>query len=303
MRQNSKDSVFQLSLTEIALILAFLLLILLGMLYSFEKNKNDVLASSLEDANAKISHFELLHSLDILEIKFNKLKVDIESFLVANNITEVHSVIDDLISASVLESKLRDLEIKLAQLESSDSACAQLASVLGEDFDPLFFANLKEQSLQFEETLSMLRDNGYLVSSVADLNSHFFNNVNEVKRLQRQCGGGSIGPCWVDDRLRTQNLLNITLEPEHISVSIPNLPPNRMAEMMELPSIDLATRSTIPYNEFESSFGPILQWSRNRNPECRHYVSIRSNILLTQDSTPRRVQVQRYFYPDESSVR
>ena len=159
------------------------------------------------------------------------------------------------------------------------------------------FCNVVEK---LNQLLAALKRKGVKATSVEELVEQFFNNVKEVENLRKKCGGGAIGACWLDDNGKTENLLDISLEPDYIKVTVANMTDSRREEMQKLPSIDLASRSNIPYGELERSFGPILEWSKDRTPECRHYVSIRSNIPLTKESTPRRLQVQQYFYPDES---
>jgi len=296
MSRRGGDAVFQLSLTEIVLALAFLLLILLGLMYVSKANEVEELKVVVVESQGVANYPEM-------ELKFAQLKQEIESYLRSKSVPNADAIIDDLVSVARYEAEVKRLTEQLAKASSDNNSCDLMAKKLESNLDMESFKALVKNQAFLEKVREDLANQGYKFESETALISQAKDNLFEIQRLRRQCGGGAIGPCWVNPQGRTENLLTVTLEQDHVSVEIADLSPARAQELQELPGIDLATRPIIAYGEFERSFGPILQWSKARNPECRHYVAIRSNVPLTRESTPRRMQVQNYFYPDETKAR
>jgi hypothetical protein len=296
MSRRGGDTVFQLSLTEIVLALAFLLLILLGLMYVSKANEVEELKVVVVESQGVANYPEM-------ELKFAQLKQEIEGYLKSKSVPNADAIIDDLVSVARYEAEVKRLTEQLAKASSDNNSCDLMAKKLESNLDMESFKALVKNQAFLEKVREDLANQGYKFESETALISQAKDNLFEIQRLRRQCGGGAIGPCWVNPQGRTENLLTVTLEQDHVSVEIADLSPARAQELQELPGIDLATRPIIAYGEFERSFGPILQWSKARNPECRHYVAIRSNVPLTRESTPRRMQVQNYFYPDETKAR
>ena len=302
MSKKNSDNIFQLSLTEIALILAFLILLLLGLITYKATTKEKQTAKNLAESQQKISEYQASESYIKLIENYENLKNNIEKYLLNNSIPDSTKILDDLVSISKLQNTIDELKIKFSETQASEQACKTLEARFAKDgaIDPIKLAEAIELQSRLENLLSDLRKQGVTFDKPSDFIQQGMDNVNELKRVKKMCGGGAIGPCWVDSNMRTENLLKIILEPNFIRVEPAEMSSERKRQMTELPGIELATRNQIPYEDLERSFGPILSWSKSRNPECRHYALIQSTIPLTKDSTPRRIQVQKYFFPDES---
>lgn len=289
MYQKRNDQVFQLSLTEIALILIFLLMLLLGWLTK----------AAQKDAEKARADLEAIPNAIIVITELEKAKEELRKAIERADVADPDKLFEDLVRYSSMVDKNKKLETDLAKaqeelkgltsvidsLGGKDAAQAakDIAKKIGEGMGiknpKLLNEKLKELADQAQKIEDLMGQNEYLV--------------------QRAGKGFGVQPCWVENG-RTQNILDVVLELEGVRVGIPsNLPPSRLKQMQDLPSIELATRDFIPYRELEKSFGPILAWSKRQEPECRHYVSIESNILQTKVSTPKRLQVTGYFYPDE----
>jgi hypothetical protein len=300
MADNNTDRIFQLSLTEVAFILVFLLLLLLGKLLMNERDKNVQLQTKYVLVETELNNFKNVSNYDELLKRYQSLKKNIESYLVQAAVPDHQRILDDLVSVAKLDKEISDLKDKLEKAQSKSQVCEALIQKGGE-INTENYIKLSEDKLKIDNMLDKLRSKGVKVKDLSELSDQFFRNIDEVVDLRSKCGGGQIGPCWRDESGQTMNILNITLENNNLSVTIPKLPEKRLIELNSYPNSDLATRSVIPYSEMDKSFGPILKWSKEQSPECRHYVSIKSNIPLTKDSTPKRLQVQQYFYPDESA--
>ena len=289
MYQKRNDQVFQLSLTEIALILVFLLMLLLGWLTK----------AAQKDAEKAIADLEAIPNARIVITELERAKEDLRKAIERADIADPEKLFEDLVRYSSMVDKNKTLETELAKaqeelkdinnlidsLGGKDAAQAakdivkKIGDGMGIKSPELLNKKLKELAGQAQKIDDLMGQNEYLV---------------------RRAGKGfGVQPCWVENG-RTQNLLAVVLELDGVQVSIPSsLPPSRLKQMQDLPGIELATRNLIPYRELERSFGPILAWSKQQDPECRHYVSIESNIPQTKVSTPKRLQVTGYFYPDE----
>lgn len=297
MDKRNSDNVFQLSLTEIALIFAFLLLLLLGYLYNNARKENAVLLVELKESQQALDTYSTSESYEELMRRYDALKANIARYLHEKSIPEPKKILDDLVSLSKLDKELEDLREALSNERNRTKACETIQKE-GIPSPEALQAALDDQKT-LANLMNDLSNQGIKAGTAADIAFNVGNMLNEIRGLRNRCGGGGIGPCWIDDNGRSVNLLNITLEERYVTVSVPSLPPSFQRQFNELPEIELASRAQIPYNSFEESFGPILQWSKSRNPECRHYVSIQSNIPLTKDSKPRRLLIQNYFYPNE----
>ena len=302
MSQKNRDGVFQMSLTEIVLILAFLLLLLLGMLAFKSITKEKSTQILLIQSEKELAEYKASESYPYLKENYETLKKNIEKYLLEKSVPEPTKLLDDLVSVSKLQSTIDDLNEKLISAQTNVVACKQFEEAFaGSGLSSTSVMEAIKVQKRLEKSLKDLEKDGVKFKNSDEFIQQALDNINELKRVKKTCGGGQIGPCWIDANMRTENLLRIVLNTTFISVEPADMTSERKRQMLELPGIDLATRPQIPYDDFERSFGQILKWSRERNPECRHYVSIDSNIPLTKDSTPRRIQLQQYFYPDESS--
>jgi hypothetical protein len=258
MYQKRNDQVFQLSLTEIALILVFLLMLLLGWLTK----------AAQKDAEKVRTDLEAIPNAKIVIAELERAKVELRKAIERADIADPEKLFEDFVRYTSMVDKNKKLETELAKAQEELKDITNVIGSLG-----------GKDAAQVQKIEDLMGQNDYLV--------------------QRAGKGFGVQPCWVESG-RTQNLFDVVLELEGVQVSIPsNLPPSRLKQLQDLPGIELATRNLIPYRELERSFGPILAWSKRQEPECRHYVSIESNIQQTKVSTPKRLQVTGYFYPNE----
>ena len=287
--EKRNDQVFQLSLTEIALILVFLLMLLLGWLTK---------AAQKEAAEAT-ARLDAIPNARIVIAELERAKEELRKAIERADIADPDKVFEDLVRYTSMVDKNKKLEDDLAKTEEKLQDLNKLIESLGGK-DAAQAA--KDVAKKIGEGMG-IKDPKLLAEKIKEL-ANQGQKIEDLKRqieylIQRAGKGFGIQPCWVENG-RTQNLLDVVLEPDGVRVSIPpSLPPARLNQMRDLPGIELATREFIPYRELEKSFGPILAWSKKQEPECRHYVSIESNIPQTKISTPKRLAITGYFYPDE----
>jgi hypothetical protein len=118
------DSVFQLSLTEIAFTLVFILLILLGWMYSDAENKR-------QDALAKLKDAEVLpHAQQALE----SIRSTIHSELAATG-ADPNEVIQRLLENSKTAAHVAALQSRVEELDAALTALAEVKAVLQQTGD------------------------------------------------------------------------------------------------------------------------------------------------------------------------
>ncbi|HEX4508635.1 MAG TPA: hypothetical protein VH328_01080 [Burkholderiaceae bacterium] len=111
-------------------------------------------------------------------------------------------------------------------------------------------------------------------------------------------GGRDYPPCWADAEGRVELLFDIELRPGAIAVKA-SWAPAREAEARALPGVEELLARTWTPDEFVQRVQPLYAWSRGRTPECRHYVQLRSAISDAVQSDRARLLVERFFYKIE----
>ncbi len=127
-------------------------------------------------------------------------------------------------------------------------------------------------------------------------NSDLRGQVAFLKNRLDARGGRDFPPCWADQNGKVEFLFSIETKPNAISVA-PGWPQAREADARALPDID-AVLAASPYSieEFLKRVQGIFNWSKRHDPECRHYVYLKSSIPDAVQSDRVRLQVEGVFY-------
>jgi hypothetical protein len=96
--------------------------------------------------------------------------------------------------------------------------------------------------------------------------------------LRRELSGLGRGldhpPCWFDAEGRIQYLLRVEIGEQALRVT-PVWPADREDDARRLPgAAKLAASGTLAPPEFTRLAAPVLDWSRKRDPECRHFAEV-----------------------------
>jgi hypothetical protein len=253
-----------------------------------------------KDAEKAKENLAAIPNAQLVIQELERAKEELRKAIERANVTDPDKLFEDLVRYSSMVDKNKKLEVAIAKAQSELKDLLELMQTLGGK-DAALAA--KDVAGKIGEGMGIKdpKELGEKIKELADQAQKIKDLIAQNERLVQKAGKGfGVQPCWVDDKGRAQILLTIVLETDGLKVNVsPGLPPTRLEQMKGLPSIDLATRDFITYGELERSFGPILAWSKNQTPECRHYVSIKSNIPQTMVSTPRRLQVEGYFYKNE----
>ena len=368
------DQIFQLSLTEIAFTISFILLLLLGYLVFKEESARLAAEAALADIQtaerateslntAKRSFTDALQkggtsnadevitkliAADEARMERDRLKQrveDLDSKLTA--LTELQNQLDraakidrpditkeEIDSALALQDKvLSSIEQESTEkgkptreFNSSISANSQLTkdSRKKQAFDMVEHAfvatgELKKQlkaqlnkELPFgqeaqtvQEVVSAAKNFGDLSKGgssteiVKKENSDLRGQVAFLKNRLDARGGRDFPPCWADENGKVEFLLSIEVKPDLVVVN-PAWPPRREVAAHALPGIDELLENSLSNQKFVSGIQGIFNWSKKQDPECRHYVQLKSSITDAIQSDRARLMVENYFYKVES---
>lgn len=112
-------------------------------------------------------------------------------------------------------------------------------------------------------------------------------------------GGRDYPPCWADESGQIEYLFAIELRPDSAVVTRA-WPDIREADARALPGVDELLMAPTSLAAFPDAVRAIFEQSRSSDPECRHYVRLRSTINDAVQSDRARLMVERFFYKVES---
>jgi hypothetical protein len=365
-----KDQVFQLSLTEIAFTLIFILLLLLGYLVVKEqmekKEALDALARTKGvEATARsmeAARMELAKALDsagagknaasLDEVisrltsaqdakaeaaRLKKQVIDLDAQLSA--MTEVKKLLgdfadkqkvepDELIEAIALQQKVREalavveataqgagekngappqvrheknrkaLEQVQHALTTTSLLRAALKEKLGQDLTPGSEPQTIDAVVAAAKAQTDLIKEGVNLETAIKENSDLRGQVAFFKRRLEARGGRDYPPCWATESGSPEYLFSVELTPTGVQVK-PNWPARREADAMALPGITDALQSPVPLGDFVRNVQGIFNASKTADPQCRHYVYLKSTIPEAAASDRARLTIENYFYKNE----
>lgn len=280
MIPTKEDSLFQLSLTELAFILVFVVLLLLGAKLMIDRQgavKNQTELSSC--VQEKKDCYEAL----------------------AKGGADPKAIIDTLVNAPKLRKENEELREKERKLQAELKALEALREKLpnperikaAEDFVAAF-----EKDTKTLIAPERAREQG---EEAAQLARELANCRGQLKHCVRVTGapkGYGFPPCWLDAAGQIQYLLNVEIRPDGIRVERA-WPTERDDDARRLPGLTATLDAgTQTLDQFKSNTHGIFEVSRRSNPECRHYVVIRRAPSLRDiDQFNRlRLGIEDHFY-------
>jgi predicted Rdx family selenoprotein len=175
----------------------------------------------------------------------------------------------------------------------------QLQEQLGKDLKP------GQEKATVREVVTAAKNYGELAKSGGNLlsmrkeNSDLRGQVAFLKNRLDSRGGRDYPPCWADENGKVEFLFAIELKQDAITLS-PAWPPRREADAKALAGIAEVLAQTSTYADFRNRVAGIFGWSRKQDPECRHYVQLKSSIADAVQSDRARLLVENYFYKVEA---
>jgi len=359
------DQVFQLSLTEIAFTLVFILLLLLGYLVVREQTARQAAEIALAEAQqltsntqslerAKIELEEALTSAgaspaeldetisrlsEAQQIKAEKQQLyeqvkDLDAKLTA--MTELKTALEsaaqkedvleeELLSALTLQNEVRKAvadaptssktegkerlnveqsrsemlrEVREA-LETTKLLKSQLMEKLGTSMLPGQKAQVIEALVDSARIQKEAIKNAPNFDAARKENADLRGQVAFYKRRLEARGGRDYPPCWASESGSPEFLFAVELTPSGVYTS-PSWPPHRETDARALPGLPAALQSPQSLEEFVRSVQGIFNASKTADPQCRHYVLLKSSISEAVASDRARLTVENYFYKSEA---
>lgn len=365
------DQVFQLSLTEIAFTLIFILLLLLGYLVVREQTAREVAEAALEktqgaEASTKAmqaARAELAQALASAGVGKNSVNLDeVISRLTAaqaargeaerlkkqvedldaqlSAMTEVkqqleaiaskeNTTADDLVSALTLQEKVREVLAQtnsggageaekpgakpqarrernkkaLEQIQHAITTTGLLRVALKKELDQSLTPGKEAQTIN--TLIGAARVQAEAAKKGANLevamkeNSDLRGQVAFFKRRLEARGGRDYPPCWATESGSPEYLFSVELTPTGVVVK-PSWPANREADAKALPGMESALQSPVPMDTWVKNVQGIFSASKSADPQCRHYVYLKSTIAEAAASDRARLTVENYFYKNEA---
>ena len=130
-------------------------------------------------------------------------------------------------------------------------------------------------------------------------NANLRGQVAFLKNRLDARGGRDYPPCWADETGKVEFLFSVEVKPDQVLVS-PAWPPRREVAARALPGMAEVLAGSHSNQDFVSRIQGIFNWSKSQDPECRHYVQLKSSISDAVQSDRARLMVENYFYKTEA---
>jgi hypothetical protein len=369
------DQVFQLSLTEIAFTISFILLLLLGYLVFREQserlaaesalariqttesaidalnNAKSALASTLRESGTPnpeevitrlIAADEVRSERDRLKIQVDDLDAKLTALTELQNQLEKVAKSDrpdvtkeEIATALVLQEKLlkaieqepnkktpsseksaptepsssvqpskeRRLKEALSHVTQAITATSelkkQLKNQLNKELVPGQEARTVQEVVSAAKSFGEIAKGGVAPETIKQENSDLRGQVAFLKNRLDARGGRDFPPCWADDSGKVEFLYSIETKPDSVAV-VPAWPLRREAAALALPGMAGVLSGIHSNRSFVMSIQGVYNWSKQQDPECRHYVQLKSSISDAVQSDRARLMVENYFYKVEA---
>lgn len=264
----SRDQVFQLSLTEIAFTLIFILLLLMGwMLTEADQRQADLETAITEASEAQYRQAQLEDARRLAEMEAKAalaLKKDVEQQL--------------------------QEQLGVTYPKGSEAALARD-----------LVAAAKQAKEQARELRGVADERAALADKQAGLaaeNADLRGQVAFLKGKLEANGGRDFPPCWAEEGTgRVEYLFSIEILPEGLKISRA-WPAKRQANAEALPNIEKLTgASPISLEKFNALLQGIDRESKEKN--CRHYVMIKNRVKDLEEFNRYRYGIENHFYKFE----
>jgi hypothetical protein len=128
-------------------------------------------------------------------------------------------------------------------------------------------------------------------------NSDLRGQVAFLKNRLDARGGRDYPPCWADESGKVEFLFAVEVKPDLVVVTAA-WPPRREAAS-HLPGMAEVLAGPHSNQQFVNRIQGIFNWSKSQDPECRHYVQLKSSISDAVQSDRARLMVENFFYKTE----
>lgn len=329
------DPIYQLTLTELAFVVIFLILLLTGwMVVKSDEDKTTALAerdAALARAAELAAHIESPEQMEQLRQALEQAKTDILNTLDRHGVAHPDDVLSKLVENSQAAAENQRLKQRIADLDAQLSALAEIQNAIAaaqasgdsaaardqarnEALSALSFKRALEQAAgepvprhreqETAEAYAQARQQakaaagGQGAPDLARENQDLRGQVAWMQQRLEAHGGRDYPPCWADAATgKPQYLLSIVIQEGGLGIA-PVWPPEREADAARLPGIDgLVNAGMLSLSAFQARARPLDQDSRARN--CRHYVRLLNRARSLESFNRSRYAVEEFFYKFE----
>lgn len=206
-------------------------------------------------------------------------------------------------SASAPDSKAAQNKNAIAVVRQAIATTSELKRQLKERLDKELPAGKEGQTIQ--EVVAAAKDyaelskKGQSPEIIKKENSDLRGQVAFLKNRLDARGGRDYPPCWADEAGKVEFLFSVEVRPDSVVVT-PAWPTRRESAARALPGIDAVLTGPHSNQVFMSKIQGIFNWSKTQDPECRHYVQLKSTISDAVQSDRARLMVENFFYKVEA---
>ncbi|PJG82908.1 hypothetical protein [Caviibacterium pharyngocola] len=324
------DSVFQLSLTEIAFMLIFILLLLLGWMYFLERDKAEHFKQELQQVENKLNEYsddrktvsEVLQLLKLRNANPEEIIFELESLL--ENSKEIERLKEKLTNQDETLTALS--EILAEGKHNKDELVQKLQEVVG--FRERIIEHLKEADLQINvndlNAIEKVLQDSIVLNK--QLESMIPENINQEdrqlftenllqqlthqdmrdnamlkgqvqflrKKLRDANGGRDYPPCWANEETGAIDyLFRIDILNNGLKVT-PAWIPERAEDAANIPNLEKLINKVHSRGQFQALTNAILVESNEK--QCRHYVRMKNNVNNLSLFNNSRYTIENVFY-------
>jgi hypothetical protein len=278
-----KSFVVSVTLTELMFLLFFLLL--LAAVYRLVHMERDLVAAKAALSSAEAKASALRERTEVAKAALSPSQVlSDEEFI-------------ELIRDAVVVSGGQERD----RLGALKSRLAEMESIVSEKERAHAEASARAEQLERELSALKSKDPNSAVAGLAKCEDLTSNLRGQVANCQNRLGKGGMDhpPCWADrDTGRIEYLLDVTMADDGVSAA-PAWPAHRASEALALPGIGALTEGKRDPQSFSSLGQPVLAWSNQQDPVCRHYVRILDRTSSVELHKRARFAIESVFYKYE----
>lgn len=307
--RRTNDQIFQLSLTEIAFTLAFILLLLLGYMVLQADERNRQLERALTevgDVSAERQALESARTTLMQELSAHSVKPD---EIMSSLVSEAKLIQE----RDALKKRVEDLDAHLSALtevkntlKATEGGQGASETVRADVTDALALkAELQKEMLEQlkqpyapGQSAVLAKELISAVKLARDGEKTFKDLRGQIKNLEARLqarGGRDYPPCWANEETgKVEYLFTIEITPEGLRIT-PAWPESRQADAAALPGVDkLTMASPLSLNEFDAVMQGIDRVSKAK--ECRHYVYLKNRVKDLDTFNRYRYGIENFFY-------
>lgn len=276
MRPQKTDAVFQLSLTELAFILIFVVLLLIGSKFVVIAKEQAACHKQRDECYAQLP----------------KVLANPEAA-----VTELANVPKLRAENAELQTALEKAQKELQALEALKNDIPNAEDVVRWKKFAKGYEKSTGKSVPLDEAEKAGENAGILGKDLANCQGQLTHCV----RVTGAARGYGKPPCWTNPDGEIEYMFEVFIRSDGVRVE-KAWPARRSSEAEQIPAIQAtvaAREMTLP--QFKELTAPIFQASKAASPECRHYVILRRDASVRDIDRFNmiRLGVEDYFYKND----